>query len=229
MRAMAFHVEIRDGMQRARVFNLDADELRARVLVPFARGGVLVLAEQEWTVADSQLQVLEGPRLEPPDLALGRGWGRAQRTARNVTQELFAALRAAPQAPAALAVLAADVAHQAAAVELLGGLGARVVPWSQVREQVLTGPRGDLAGVAVLLVAEEPVPASWLLDAGLAIGALGGRAVLARPAGARPPVELAGLDVIALDGSEEAAAEVARRLGVPVVPNLRTSVRTRLD
>jgi hypothetical protein len=216
-----FHVETRRSLQRARVFNLDADELRWRVLEPWAHGSPIELGGQEWDPRDSTLTVLEGPALEPPDLAHGQGWHRALRSARDVTRD---ALRATTPA-VAVAVLADTPAARRVATAALAELGLEATDWAAVRARLLAGePAGDHVAAALLIVDGQPPAPSWVLDAGLAVGALGRRAIVARLGGQPPPPELGALGVLALDAeADDAAHALAERARAALSPTPRSA------
>ena len=179
-RTAVFHVEVRNAHRSARAFNIEPGELRRALLEPWSRGDDVRLGDREWTPADSELRILEGARLAPADLAHGQGWYHAERSGRDVTA---AALReAALQVP--VAIRAPSAAAGAVAAAVLARVGARGVAWADVRATLLgptaaAAPRGVVAGALLVVDAGEP-DGAWLLDAGLAIGALGARAVVAR-------------------------------------------------
>ncbi|HVP02230.1 MAG TPA: hypothetical protein VMT10_06635 [Solirubrobacteraceae bacterium] len=223
---MPFHVEIHQGLHRAKAFNLDEVEL-ARLLAPWWRDGDVVLGDRPYELRKSTIIILEGPHLEPPDLAYGQGWNNALPVSREVTEELLARLRAgaedaaatpvAPTGPGttatAVAILAATADGRRAAVQALARLGLQAVDWAVLRAQLLAaaspgslGPGVAAAGAALLVLDEPGGPSpGWLFDAGLALGALGGRAVLVRLAGEPAAAPLDGLEVVGLDGDELAA------------------------
>jgi len=100
-----FHVEIRRGYRHARVFNLDRATLRSSILDPWVRAArPIELGGHEWLPRDCEMKILEGRELSGSDLAMGRGWDSAERTAENVTRALVQQA-AAPPAPT-VAVLA---------------------------------------------------------------------------------------------------------------------------
>jgi hypothetical protein len=207
-----FHVEIRRGMHRARVFNLDTGELRGRVLDPWARGGPVALGDQEWDPRDCALTVLEGPALQPPDLAHGQGWHRAVRSARDVTEDVLRAN--AP--PAAIAVLATAPRARRVAGAALDLLGVEAADWPAVRSRLLAGEPAGAGIVGALIVADGPAEA-WLLDVGLAVGALGARAVVVWAADGAPAARLRelGLAALQIEGDDEVAARaLAERVQV---------------
>ena len=211
---MPFHVEIRRSLHRARVFNLDAGQLRGRVLEPWARGVPVALGDQEWDPRDCTLTVLEGPALAPPDLAHGQGWNGALRSARDVTEDVLRA-----SAPAtAVAVLAATPAARRVAGAALDQLGAEAVDWGAVRSRLLAGePEGERVAGALLIVDGQAPAATWLLDVGLAVGALGARVVVACTPGGPPAAQLRDVGLPALDvegDDDDAAGALAERLRV---------------
>lgn len=201
---MPFHVEIRRSLRRAWAFNLTEARLRATILQPWRRGQPVVLGDQEWDPQDSTLRILEGAELAGPELAHGQGWNHAERSSKDVTREAFD--RAAREATS-VAVLAETDEARAAVSRHLEELGVRVADWAAVRAGVLgaapaAGPRPVDTGeiVAVVLVVERSEPASdWLFDAGLALGALGGRVVVAQFEDEAPPPALRDLGPVRVD------------------------------
>jgi hypothetical protein len=181
---MAFHVEVRSGIQRAWLFNLEPDELRRSVLTPWAAGVEFPLADQRWDPRESELRILEGPRLDGADLAMGRGPGSAHRTAADVTAALL-------RRGAGTVVSATRDGHEVG-VALLRELGLEAVDWGPARTALLAGAD---AGVELALVMVSAEPGPWLFDAGLALGALPGRAVAVAD-GSGAPAELAGVPVL---------------------------------
>jgi hypothetical protein len=197
---MAFHVEIRSGGQHARVFNLDVEELRERVLAPWLAERVIDLGDQRWDPRDGRLTVLEGPALDQPDLAVGQGWSNAlRRRSRDVTVSALEAVRegAAALPPARLprgstglvpvTVIAAPTdAARSSASRITQALGLHPESWGAVRARLLAagavlaaGPGAAAAVLAVLDGAPDPTTA---FDLGLALGAFGGGVVVAATA-----------------------------------------------
>lgn len=89
-----YHVEIRQRSHVARAFNLSEQELRRTVLAPLAAGGAFRFADRDWDARDARVRVLEGPRLGPSELMLGRGWPNAERSGTDVTERLVQRSRA---------------------------------------------------------------------------------------------------------------------------------------
>jgi hypothetical protein len=182
-----YHVEVRSGMHRAWLFNLDAEELRRRVLSPWAAGVAFALADRRWEPRETELRIVEGVRLEAADLAHGRGWNRAQRTGADVTGALL-------ERGAGTVVAATRAGHETG-VALLRELGLEAVDWGAVRAALLAGAD---AGVELALVMAPAEIGPWLLDAGLVLGALPGRALVVAD-GPGAPAQLAGVPVLPPD------------------------------
>jgi hypothetical protein len=201
---MPFHVEISRGYRHARVFNMDEEDVRAKVLDPWVRGRVIVLGDKEWEPRDCKLVILEGPELPDTDLAMGRGWSNAERSAENVTRRLVDEALSPAQAPL-VCVLAETPSGEEAIAGMLERLELETAPWSEVRGWLL-GDRSQPGegGYAAVLAFETPTPpGSWLFNVGLARGGLGPRAVVAQMGDTGIPVELTGVDVIRVDPDAE--------------------------
>jgi hypothetical protein len=231
-----FHVEIRSGYQHARAFNLGTDELREQILLRWLGDQRIELGDQTWDPRDATLTVLEGPALEGRDLAFGQGWQNAGKRSGNVTAAALEAVRgtveaprrapapaastpptAAP-APAPLAILAADSPAAGSARDLLAAeLGLRPVEWQSVRTRLLARAAvvapAPAEATAVLAILDGLPDERLALELGLALGALGGRVVVAAAGGAAElAAALPGVPVI--DGSAtEAIAERLRLAG----------------
>jgi hypothetical protein len=149
---MAFHVQLRSEEGRSRVFNLEREELLARVIEPWLSGRLFELAEYEWLPSESSLTILEGPHLDNPDLAIGQGWSNAERKSENVTQRVLAEAPA-PKLPDAF-VVSADL-PEAEVAEMLADRDATPVAWSEAHERI-DGRDPEVA--AVILVVKRPEP-----------------------------------------------------------------------
>jgi hypothetical protein len=130
---VAFHVELRSALQHARSFNLSHEELLATVVEPWLADRTIELGEQEWAPRETTLKILEGPRLEMPELSFGQGWSNAERSSENVTQQVLD--RAPPPKVPDAFVVEAD-SPQAAATGMVGGRHARPIAWAELRERI---------------------------------------------------------------------------------------------
>jgi hypothetical protein len=196
---VAFHVEIRRGHRWAREFNLDEARLRESVLAPWVRGRPVLLGDREWEPEECKLRVLEGPELSPSALTFGRGWGAAERSGRDVARELVGL---AARKAARVAIVAETEAGLAQIAAALRELGLESAAWSP------SLAAGEAPPVAVVLAVESNEPGrEWLYEAGSAVGALHGRAVVVEFAAGSRPRELAALE------SVDADQELRTRLG----------------
>jgi hypothetical protein len=201
---LPFHVEIRSGHRWAREFNVDETTLRDSVLEPWVRNQPVLLGDREWEPAESALRVLEGPELSPPDLAFGRGWGAAEHTGQDVARELIGS---AGRRASRIAVLAETEEARDLIADAVHDFGLQSVTWSLS----LVGDPGEAAPAAIVLAVESAEPSrAWMYEAGAAVGALGGRAVVVQFAGACPP-ELDALE--SLEPGDDLRPRLAEALG----------------
>jgi hypothetical protein len=225
-----FHVEIRSGYQHARAFNLGTDELREQILARWLRDQRIELGDQTWDPRDATLTVLEGPALAGPDLAFGQGWQNAGRRSGDVTEAALDAVRGALAAPAAapapvaasasgeLAILAADSpAAGSARGRLVGELGLEPVEWQSIRTRLIARAAvvapAPADAAAVLAILDGAPDERLALDLGLALGALGGRVVIAAAGGAAElAAALPGVPIID-SSATDAIAERLRLAG----------------
>ena len=200
---------------------MDEQKLRRTVVEPWRHGGPVELGDHQWDPGESALKILEGPELSQPELALGRGWGNAERSGTDVTTRV---LREAAAEALVVVVVAETPSSHEAATRLLSQIGARTEDWAAVRARVLADQTGanapQSAEIVALLLVESGTPTgAWLFEAGLALGALGGNAVVAQLGDEPPPAQLRDLGVIRLDPDHPAAlhalAERLRRMGGP--------------
>ena len=129
---MPFHVEISGGLNHARAFNLNLEELRRTVLEPWLTGRPVELGEHEWDPRESSLTILEGPHLDTPDLSFGQGWSNAERSSEDVTRRVLESTET-PKLPDAF-VVEAEL-PEATVAEMLSGQTAQPVPLGDVREE----------------------------------------------------------------------------------------------
>ena len=152
--AVVFHVQLREGSQVARAFNLSEAAVRRQFIAKLQAGGVFKYADQEWEAARSTLTILEGPELRGNELMMGQGWGNAQKVAHDVTdrilesrpalgerdpvtdrlkERLLGRLAAGPVALPEIAVLAEDLMRGRRASELVAA--AELAAWELLHEQ----------------------------------------------------------------------------------------------
>jgi hypothetical protein len=113
-----FHVEVRQFPNVARTFNLSEEELKAKVLLPWSRGQLVLLGERQWEPSRAKLTILEGRELRTDEMGLGRGWANISREAEDVTARLLAAVQASGGAPSAPAAFKEVVRAQCASARL---------------------------------------------------------------------------------------------------------------
>ena len=144
---MPFHVELNTGLSHARAFNLSREQLLTEVLAPWLEGLPVELGESDWLPAESKLKILEGPRLEGPDLAFGQGWSNAERASEDVTgRELAAA--PAPRTPEAFVLEADD--PDVAVEQIVQGQGAAPIAWSEAKGRI-EGRDPEVAAVILVV------------------------------------------------------------------------------
>jgi hypothetical protein len=137
---MPFHVEISRGINHARAFNLEPEDLRRTVLEPWIEERPVRLGDHEWDPRRCELRVLEGPALDPPELSFGQGWSNAERGAENVTRSVLADAAGARErrpAPTAIEVEVDSLPEALAALaEMTDGRDARQVEWPTAQRRV---------------------------------------------------------------------------------------------
>ena len=150
---MAFHVEIRQGMNHARSFNVSPEDLQRDILEPWVEERPIELGEHDWDPRIATLTVIEGPELSPPELSFGQGWSNAERKATDVTDRLLGGAteeRESRPAPTAIVVEVDSLgAAMAALGEMTEGREARQVEWSAARGR-LDGRDPDVAAVVLI-------------------------------------------------------------------------------
>jgi hypothetical protein len=155
---MSFHVEVNasSSLRHARVFNLTAEELRA-IVEPWLAGQAVELGDREWDPRKSTMRILEGPRLDTPDLSFGQGWSNAERSASDVTRQVLddAADVAKANEPDAF-VIEADSAADALE-KLSAGPVAQAIAWPEARGRI-DGRDPAVAAVILVLRPSEPEP-----------------------------------------------------------------------
>lgn len=81
----------------ARVFNLTREELEARFVRPWVAGALIEHDDRRWAPDRARLTILEGARLRPDELGMGRGWATANKAGADVTDAVVAAARRGAQ------------------------------------------------------------------------------------------------------------------------------------
>ncbi|MFZ0089799.1 MAG: hypothetical protein WAL63_09855 [Solirubrobacteraceae bacterium] len=110
---VVYHVELRQFPHLARAFNLSRDAVQLRFIRPWVAGTIIEHDDRRWVPERTRLIVLEGPALRPDELGLGRGWGSATKSSREVTDALLAAARRGAQARPEVETLASAVTEVA--------------------------------------------------------------------------------------------------------------------
>ncbi|HVC07418.1 MAG TPA: hypothetical protein VND98_07540 [Solirubrobacterales bacterium] len=148
---MPFHVQLSSSLHRARVFNLEEDELRRTVLEPWVASQPFEFGERRWEPRESKLTVLEGRALTTPDLSFGQGWSNALRLAEDVTPRMVEAAQASAPPPGA-ALIEADSLDDALA-RLSAGDESQRIPWTVALERI---EGRDPAVAALIVVLRRP-------------------------------------------------------------------------
>jgi hypothetical protein len=84
-----YHLELRQFPHNHCAFNLTGQELGALALA-WARGEIVEVGERKWSPHQARLTIVEGPRLPPEELSMGRGWRSAQRQGEDVSERVLA-------------------------------------------------------------------------------------------------------------------------------------------
>ncbi len=141
-------------------FNVSERELDA-IVRPWAREQWVDLGERKWNVNQARLTILEGPRIPPEHLSMGRGWRAAQRMSKDVTESVLAAARAAlvasveaiPAGPANSAALPVQPGVTPSAGPLSEHPSVRDLASDSFGLELLTALTGDA----------EPISRAWRL------------------------------------------------------------------
>jgi hypothetical protein len=112
-----YHLELRKFPKRVHRFNMSGPEIGA-VLLEWVQERVLELGEQKWRPEETDITVLEGPEVPPREISMARGWRRAEREGRDVTEQVLAEAREH--------VRGGDAPARAAAERAVAEPGARV-------------------------------------------------------------------------------------------------------
>jgi hypothetical protein len=153
---MPFHVEISHGINHARAFNLEPGELQRNVLEPWLDERPIDLGEHDWDPRTCEIQILEGPALEPPELSFGQGWSNAERGAADVTRRMLAEAQGVVErrpAPTAIEVEVDSLDRALAALaEMTAGRDARQIEWPAAQSRI---DGRDPSVAAVVLITQR--------------------------------------------------------------------------
>jgi hypothetical protein len=144
---VAFHVEISAGFHHARVFNLNREDLLAKVVQPWLEDRQIEMGDRRWQPRQSSLIVLDGPEMETRDLSFGQGWSNAERASENVTR---AVLAEAPPPTVPDAFVVETDSPEAVTAEVVAGHGGRAIQWSEARQRI-DGRDPEVAAVILVL------------------------------------------------------------------------------
>ncbi len=89
--AHVYHVELRHFPRNLCHFNMGGAELQSAILEPWAADRMFDLGDLRWDPRQARLTILEGPRIPPDQLTMGRGWSTAKRQGTDVTAQVLAA------------------------------------------------------------------------------------------------------------------------------------------
>jgi hypothetical protein len=138
-------------VHRARVFNLDRDDLIAKVAQPWLEDRTIQMGDREWVPRRSILRILEGPRMETTDLSFGQGWANAERACEEVTREV---LENAPPPPAPDAFVVETESPEGLVAAIVAEHDGRAIHWADARRR-LDGHDPEVAAV-ILVVRARP-------------------------------------------------------------------------
>ncbi len=154
-----YHLEMRQFPHNMCRFNMTREELLA-VVEPWANDRWVELGERRWSPHQAKMTIVEGPRIPPEQLTMGRGWRQAQRSGAEVTEPMLAEARAlgstATRTPAHDALAPAGLLADSLGLELVALLDER--PAALSRAWTLAGARcPDRAASECLALAEQAV------------------------------------------------------------------------
>jgi hypothetical protein len=88
-----FHLELRQGIQSVRAFNMTEQQLTARFLAPLMADQEFVYEGHDWTPRKTRIRIFDGPELQTHQLGMGRGWQEVERSYTDVTEAVLEAAR----------------------------------------------------------------------------------------------------------------------------------------
>jgi hypothetical protein len=145
-----FHVELSAGFHRARVFNLNREDVMAKVVEPWLDDRRIEMGDREWVPRESSLVILEGPEMRTTDLSFGQGWSNAERASKSVARDL---LYQAPPPSVPDAFVIETPTPEAVTADVVAGHDLQPIHWGEAREK-LDGRDPKVA--AVILVVRQP-------------------------------------------------------------------------
>jgi hypothetical protein len=146
-----FHVELSAGFNHARVFNLNHEDVMAKIVQPWLEDRVIEMGDREWEPRKSALKILEGPQMQGTELSFGQGWANAERVAENVTDKVLEAAPA-PRRPDAFVIETDN--PEALTAELVGGNGGEAIHWGEARQK-LDGHAPEVAAVILVVKRDD--------------------------------------------------------------------------
>ncbi len=144
-------MEISAGVHRARVFNLDREDLIAKVAQPWLEDRTIQMGDREWQPRRSGLRILEGPRMETTDLSFGQGWANAERACEDVTRTL---LEEAPPPAVPDAFVVETENPEGLVAEVVAEHEGRAIEWAQAWQR-LDGHDPEVAAVILVVRAKR--------------------------------------------------------------------------
>lgn len=149
------------GVHQARAFNLSAEDLNERFLLPLSSGRFIRHEDQDWIPERTRITIYEAPQLRPDQIGMGKGWANVQKHGQDVTERLLAAVQqTAVRNPTA----------EALKERLLGRLAAGAVTLNEVLALAAEMSKGqrfsEQAAVAELAVWELLQRHELVLEAG---------------------------------------------------------------
>jgi hypothetical protein len=88
-----FHLELRQGIQSVRAFNMNEQQLSARFLAPLLADQEFTYEGHDWAPRKVRIRIFEGPELQTHQLGMGRGWQEVERKYADVTEAVLEAAR----------------------------------------------------------------------------------------------------------------------------------------
>lgn len=90
-----YHLEIRQGTQVARRYNMTGPELDSTFLAPLMADREFSFGGHIWSPRRVRVKIYEGSELKDNQLALGLAWQNVERGSSDVTEDILARAREA--------------------------------------------------------------------------------------------------------------------------------------